>query len=73
MALITAAHRSFLPERCRCGGSACESGSAAVGTMDRDGRLRERVRRGLASGELFLIDHKLGPVAGAAGPAQTAL
>jgi len=56
MALITAAHRPFLSERCRCGTSACEPGSAAVGTMDRDHRLRERVRRGLASGELFLID-----------------
>ena len=29
-----------------------------MGTMDRDRRLRERVRRGLASGELFLIDRK---------------
>jgi len=32
--------------------------AAAVGTVDRDSRLRERVHRGLASGVLFLIDHK---------------
>ena len=29
-----------------------------MGPMDRDSRLRERVQRGLASGVLFLIDHK---------------
>ena len=52
-----AAMMAIFEERCRCGTSACEPGSAAV-TMDRDRRLRERVRRGLASGELFLIDHK---------------
>lgn len=72
MALITAAHRPFLSERYRCGTSACQPGSAAVGTMDRDRRLRERVRRGLASGESFLIDHKSWAGRGSGGPARSA-
>jgi hypothetical protein len=36
--------------------------------MDRDSRLRERVRCGLASGELFLIDHKSWAGRGSGGP-----